>query len=159
MHVISAKAVAFKEAQSESFVKYQQDIVENAKTLAGCLMDSGIKLTSDGTDNHMMLVDLRNLSLTGKKAESILGTSGITVNKNAIPFDPLGPMITSGIRIGTPAVTSRGMKQKDMMRIAELIVDVLKSPDNDRIQNQARSEVKTLCKEYPLYPDRFDGRS
>lgn len=156
MHVIAAKAVAFREAQTDAFAAYQKAIVENAGVMAKTLMESGIKLVSDGTDNHMMLVDLQNLNLTGRKAESILGNSAITVNKNAIPFDPLPPAVTSGFRIGTPAVTTRGMGKSEMIRIAELIVDVLKHPDDDGVQNRTAVEVGALCRKYPIYSGYFD---
>ena len=132
MHVIAAKAVAFKEALSESFRTYQIDVVKNANALAENLMKSGMKLISDGTDNHMALVDLRNLNITGKDAEEVLGRAGITVNKNSIPFEKLGPFVTSGIRVGTPAITTRGMKEPEMEIIAEIIINVLKNYNNDK---------------------------
>jgi glycine hydroxymethyltransferase len=151
MHVIAAKAVAFKEALGESFAAYQQDIVKNAKVLANCLMNNGIKLVSDGTDNHMMIIDLRDLNITGKDAEDILGRAGITVNKNSIPFEKLSPSVTSGIRIGTPAITTRGMKAPEMQTIAELIIDVLKNHKNDDLIMKARAKVHELCETFSLY--------
>jgi len=151
MHVIAAKAVAFKEALSESFKTYQKDIVKNADALAGHLMDSGLTLVSNGTDNHMMIVDLRNLKITGKDAEDALGRAGITVNKNSIPFETLGPGVTSGIRIGTPAITTRGMQVPEMKSIAELIVHVLQNPADDKIIATTKKTVFELCQAFPLY--------
>ncbi|MFZ0484359.1 MAG: serine hydroxymethyltransferase [Desulfobacterales bacterium] len=151
MHIIAAKAVAFKEALSESFTTYQKDTVKNARALAGHLMDSGIKLISDGTDNHLMIVDLRNLKITGKDAEDALGCAGITVNKNSIPFDTLSPTLTSGIRIGTPAITTRGMKTPEMETIAKLIVQVLYNHTDDNIIATTKKKVFELCEAFPLY--------
>jgi len=150
MHVIAAKAVAFKEALSESFKAYQMDIVANAKALAGDLMKAGLKLISGGTDNHMMLVDLRNLDITGKEAEAVLDGVGITVNKNTIPFDPRGPFVTSGIRIGTPTVTTRGMKAAEMQLIAALIVDVLTHSRDSAVIERSRKTVQALCNAFPI---------
>ncbi len=151
MHVIAAKAVAFKEALADSFKTYQQNIVKNAKILAECLMQEGVNLVSGGTDNHMILVDLRNLGITGKDAETALGLAGITVNKNSIPFEVRSPFITSGIRIGTPAVTTRGMKEPEMEIIAAMIVKILKNPANDNLLNDIRKKVRKLCDSFPLY--------
>ena len=151
MHVIAAKAVAFKEALSDSFVVYQKNVVNNAKALANRLMDHGIKLVSGGTDNHMMIIDLRNLNITGKDAEDALGHAGMTVNKNSIPFETLSPSITSGVRIGTPAVTTRGMKTPEMQIIADLIVDVLQNYDNDSFIKNTKTKVRELCGDFPLY--------
>ncbi len=151
MHVIAAKAVAFKEALSDSFAVYQKNTVENAKILANRLMDHGIRLVSGGTDNHMMIIDLRNLNITGKDAEDTLGRAGITVNKNSIPFEKLSPSVTSGIRIGTPAVTTRGMKAPQMQAIAELIVDVLQNYDNNDLIMNTKTKVHELCEDFPLY--------
>ncbi|MGB9499695.1 MAG: serine hydroxymethyltransferase [Dissulfuribacterales bacterium] len=153
MHVIAAKAVAFKEALSESFKLYQQNVLNNAKTLAGCLMKEGINLVSGGTDNHMILVDLRNLDITGKDAEAILGRAGITVNKNSIPFEERSPFVTSGIRIGTPAVTTRGMKEPEMEIIAAMIVKILKNSANDNLVKNIKKRVRELCDRFPLYND------
>ena len=151
MHVIAAKAVAFKEAMSPSFNTYQKATVKNAGVLAGNLMDLGVKLISDGTDNHMMLADLRDFNITGKEAEIVLGSAGITVNKNSIPCEALSPFITSGIRIGTPSVTTRGMKETEMVIIARLIVDVLKHPEDSSRIICARESVKEMCESFPLY--------
>ncbi|MBW2661071.1 MAG: serine hydroxymethyltransferase [Deltaproteobacteria bacterium] len=150
MHIIASKAVAFKEALSESFKTYQMNVVKNAKALAEHLMKEGIKLTSDGTDNHMMLVDLQNLHITGKDAEEQLGRAGITVNKNSIPFEKLSPFITSGIRIGTPTITTRGMKEPEMEVIAKLIVDVLKNLNNETVIKNTRAKVLDLCEAFPV---------
>ena len=157
MHVIAAKAVAFKEALSASFADYQLNVVKNAKALAGKLIDKGLSLVSGGTDNHMMLVDLRSLDITGKEAEGVLGLAGITVNKNAIPFDPQSPLITSGIRIGTPAVTTRGMGESEMFTIAEIIAEALENRDNDEALQRIRIKANELCRAFPLYPE-FDQK-
>ena len=151
MHVIAAKAVAFKEAQNPEFADYQMNVVKNAKAMAERLIEKGLTLVSDGTDNHMMLVDLRNLNITGKEAENVLGQAGITVNKNAIPFDPQSPLITSGIRIGTPAVTTRGMREPEMSIIADLIVEALKRHDDIDMLQRIRSTAGELCSAHPLY--------
>jgi len=151
MHVIAAKAVAFREALSDAFRAYQRDIVTNAAAMAQGLLDGGVDLVSGGTDNHMMLADLTNLDITGKDAEALLGRAGITVNKNSIPFETRSPFVTSGIRLGTPAITSRGMQAEQMGIIAGLIADVLKAPDDESRIKAAREQVKTLCREFPLY--------
>lgn len=151
MHVIAAKAVAFREALSDSFRAYQRDIVTNAGAMAAGLLAGGIDLASGGTDNHMMLADLTNLNITGKDAEALLGRAGITVNKNSIPFETRSPFVTSGIRLGTPAITSRGMQADEMRTIAGLIAAVLKAPDDVTRVEAARDQVKTLCREFPLY--------
>ena len=153
MHVIAAKALAFKEAFSETFIEYQNDVVKNAKALAEYMLENGINLVSGGTDNHMILLDLRNLGITGKDAASVLEIAGITVNKNSIPFEKLSPHITSGIRIGTPAVTTRGMKVPEMEIIARLIVDILKKPDDEGLVEKARAKVSELCRAFPLYAE------
>jgi glycine hydroxymethyltransferase len=153
MHVIAAKAVAFKLALADSFKLYQAQIVKNASTLAGFLMDNGISLVSNGTDNHMMLVDLSNLNITGKEAEHKLEQAGITVNKNTIPFDTQSPFVTSGIRIGTPAVTTRGMKEEEMKQIGEFIVDVLKQTDNEEVVRRVKENVNKLCADFSLFPE------
>lgn len=149
MHVIAAKAVSFKEALTEEFKTYQQNIVKNAKALSTALMDKGFKLVSDGTDNHLMLVDLTNMNITGKEAQLKLDEVYITCNKNGIPFDTQSPFITSGIRLGTPAVTSRGMKEEDMNEIADLIY--LTITDFDSSKGIIRKRVETLNGKYPLY--------
>ncbi|UCD33843.1 MAG: serine hydroxymethyltransferase [Desulfobacterales bacterium] len=151
MHIIAAKAVAFKEALDETFKMYQTNIVKNAKALAEYLMAGGIKLVSDGTDNHMMIADLRNLKITGKDAEDALERAGITVNKNSIPFETLSPSITSGIRIGTPVITTRGMKEPNMQTIAKFIIDVLKNPKDETLAQRTKAQVRELCEAFPLY--------
>ena len=152
MHVIAAKAVCFGEALSEEFRDYQRQSLKNASRLTGELMQRGFDIVSGGTDNHLMLVDLRNKGITGKQAEKWLDDVGITVNKNAIPFDPQSPFITSGIRMGTPAVTTRGMNGDDMAEIAELISLVLGNFDANR--DTVRERVEKLCGRYPLYDRR-----
>ncbi|WP_058486143.1 serine hydroxymethyltransferase [Defluviitalea phaphyphila] len=149
MHVIAAKAVSLKEALSDDFKVYQQQIVKNAKALAEGLIEKGLKLVSGGTDNHLMMVDLRNMNITGKEAEKRLDEVGVTCNKNTIPFDPESPFVTSGIRLGTPAVTTRGMKEEDMKVIADIIYMVLSDFENNK--EKAREKVKKLVSKYPLY--------
>ena len=151
MHVIAAKAVAFKEAMTDDFKKYQAQIVKNAAALADKLMQNGFALVSGGTDNHLLLLDVRNRNLTGKAAERLLDDVGVTVNKNSIPNDPAGPMVTSGIRIGTAAVTTRGFNEADMAEIADLITLALDHPTDESVHAQVRTRVKTLCDRYPLY--------
>ncbi|MEG6585173.1 serine hydroxymethyltransferase [Dendrosporobacter sp. 1207_IL3150] len=151
MHVIAAKAVALKEAMTDEFRQYQQQIVKNARALAGKLVESGFSLISGGTDNHLMLVDVRGQNLTGKEAEKLLDEIGVTVNKNAIPFDPTSPFVTSGIRVGTPALTSRGMKEEDMERVGEIIALTLNNPNDETAKAKAVSMVSELCQKYPLY--------
>ena len=153
MHIIAAKAVCFKEAMEPGFVEYQRQIVANAQRLARGLTDAGFRLVSGGTDNHLMLVDVFSKGLTGKVAEAALGKAGITVNKNAIPFDKNPPMVASGIRIGTPAVTSRGMREPEMDAIAGFIARALASPDDDGVLASVRAEVEGLCRKFPLYPE------
>ena len=153
MHIIAAKAVCLKEAMEPGFVEYQHQIVANAQRLAAGLSSSGFRLVSGGTDNHLMLVDVFSRGLTGKVAEAALGKAGITVNKNAIPFDKNPPMVASGIRIGTPAVTSRGMRETEMDAIAAFIARVLASPDDDAVLGAVRTEVEALCRKFPLYPE------
>lgn len=151
MHVIAAKAVCFKEALQPEFKQYQQQIVENARILAQELMQQGLRLVSGGTDNHLMLVDVRPKKLTGREAENTLESINITVNKNGIPFDPEKPTITSGIRIGTPALTSRGFKTEDMKAVARAITLALDNPTNEAKLDEAREIVRVLCDKYPLY--------
>ncbi len=151
MHVIAAKAVAFKEAMSEEFKQYQKQILANAKKLAQSLADRGYRIVSGGTDSHMFSIDLRNKGITGGEAELALDKVGITVNKNAIPFDPNPPINPSGIRIGTPTITTRGMKEKEMEEIAEYIDETLKNIDNESKLMDIREKVIDLCKRYPLY--------
>jgi glycine hydroxymethyltransferase len=152
-HVIAAKAVAFREALEPSFRTYSAQIVANARALAKALVDRGYELVSGGTDNHLMLVDLRNKSLTGKVAEKSLDAAGITVNKNTVPRETQSPFVTSGIRIGTPAVTTRGMKQAEMEQIAGLIDRVLIEPGSAEVAEQVRAEVRALAARFPLYPE------
>jgi len=151
MHVIAAKAVAFKEALSDEFVEYQRQVVANAKRLSETLANKGLRIVSGGTDNHLMLVDLRPIRLTGKEAETVLDNVGITANKNTIPFDPEKPMVTSGIRIGTPALTTRGMKEPEMEMIGELIYDALIHKDESSHLNQVAQAVKELTAKFPIY--------
>ncbi len=157
-HVIAAKAVCFGEALKPEFRTYAADVVANAKALAEGLLAEGFRLVSGGTDNHLMLVDMTPKGISGKKAERLLGEVGITVNKNAIPFDPKKPMITSGIRVGTPAVTTRGMGVDAMTRIASLMGQTLANLDEDEGRKKAlRGEVEELAAGYPLYPDLQDA--
>lgn len=151
MHVIAAKAVAFKEALSESFKAYQEQVVGNAKALAAALVDEGIDLVSGGTDNHLMLADLTSLGITGKDAEAALGRAGITANKNTIPFETRSPFVTSGIRLGTPALTTRGMKETEMAAIAGYIARILKHPEDNGIIEKTRGSVRELCEAFPIY--------
>jgi glycine hydroxymethyltransferase len=153
MHIIAAKAVCFKEAMEPAFVDYQKQIVANARRLAAGLTAAGFRLVSGGTDNHLMLVDVFSKGLTGKAAEAALGKAGITVNKNAIPFDRNPPMVASGIRVGTPALTSRGMREPEMDSIAEYIARVLAAPDDDGVAAAVREKVEALCRKFPLYPE------
>jgi len=154
MHVIAAKAVALKEALTPDFKEYQRQIVKNAGVLAGGLINKGFRLISGGTDTHLMLIDLTSKGITGKKAEEALDRCGITVNKNTIPFDSKSPFVTSGIRVGTPAVTTRGMKETEMETIAGLITSALdKGLDDETVCSRIKSEVNTLCQQFPLYSD------
>lgn len=153
MHIIAAKAVALKEAMSEEFKLYQEQIIKNAKTLAGKLLGEEFTLVSGGTDNHLLLIDVRGQHLTGKEAEKILDEVGVTVNKNTIPFDTASPFVTSGIRIGTPAVTSRGMKESEMLIIGEIISIVLKNPHDAEAKAKAIALVEELSQRFPLYAD------
>jgi glycine hydroxymethyltransferase len=151
-HVIAAKAVALKEALEPSFKEYCRQVVANARALAAALVTRDYQLVSGGTDNHLMLVDLRNKGLTGKVAEKALDVAGITVNKNTVPRETQSPFVTSGIRVGTPAVTTRGMRERDMEAIAGLMDRVLSAPDDTRAAEAVRAEVKSLAGRYPLYP-------
>ncbi|NQT29671.1 MAG: serine hydroxymethyltransferase [Candidatus Saganbacteria bacterium] len=150
-HVIAAKAICFKEAMTPQFKKYQEQIIKNAKALAEGLLKNGFRLVSGGTDNHLVLVDLRPKKITGKIAEKVLDSVGITVNKNTIPFDPEKPFVTSGIRIGTPALTTRGMKEAEMKLIADLIGETLSNVDDASIKKEVSGRVLELCKQFPLY--------
>jgi glycine hydroxymethyltransferase len=155
MHIIAAKAVALKEALTEDFKDYQRQILKNAKTLADELLKDGFRLVSGGTDNHLMLVDLTDLNITGKEAQETLDRTGITINKNRIPFDTKGAQVTSGIRVGTPALTTRGMKEPEMKRIAGFIATVLLNIRDERRLTEVREEVRSLCEQFPLYPERI----
>jgi glycine hydroxymethyltransferase len=151
MHVIAAKAVAFKEALTPEFKVYCQQIIKNAQVLANTLVNLDYQIVSNGTDTHLMLLDLSNKDISGKAAEKALEAAGITVNKNMVPFDKKSPFITSGIRIGTPALTTRGMKENEMIQISKMIDTVLKNMENETVQNQIKQQVLELCQKFPLY--------
>ncbi|MFQ5683207.1 MAG: serine hydroxymethyltransferase [Candidatus Binatia bacterium] len=155
MHIIAAKAVALKEALAPDFKRYQQQIINNAKAMASALMEKGYRLVSGGTDNHLMLVDLRKSELTGKVAQETLDKARITVNRNTVPFETRSPFVTSGIRIGTPAVTSRGMKEIEMANIADFIFHALNHVGEDRVLKSIADDVRELCKKFPVYPHRL----
>ena len=155
MHVIAAKAVAFKEALAPEFKTYQQQIVKNAKALAETLAGEGWRLVSGGTDNHLVLIDVFSKGITGKVAEAALENAGITVNKNTIPFDTNKPMVASGVRIGTPAITSRGMQEAEMVRVGQLIARALASVENETELAKVKADSQTLCESFPLYADRL----
>lgn len=155
MHVIAAKAAAFGEALKPEFKQYQERIVTNAKTLASTMVENGLEIVSGGTDNHLMTVDLRPIKMTGKDASNILEEVGITTNKNAVPNDPEKPMVTSGIRIGTPAVTTRGMGVSEMEQIGALIAKTLKGKDDQSTKEETSKKVSELCKRFPLYKERL----
>ncbi|RYM05526.1 serine hydroxymethyltransferase [Sporolactobacillus sp. THM7-7] len=154
MHIIAAKAVALGEALRPAFKEYAGQIIKNAKAFAEALTECGLTLVSGGTDNHLVLVDVRNLGITGKKAEAVLDGIGITTNKNAIPFDPEKPFVTSGIRMGTPAVTTRGFKEDDMREVAVIIAEALKQPDDEASLGKLAERVKVLTEKHPLYADK-----
>lgn len=151
MHVIAAKAVAFKEALTPEFKEYAQQIIKNASALARTLTENGFRIVSGGTDNHLMLVDLTNKNITGKVAQNVLDEVGITANKNTIPFEKLSPFVTSGIRLGSPALTTRGFKEDDMVEVGNIIALALDNPEDEAAKAQARERVAALCKKYPLY--------
>ena len=151
MHTIAAKAVAFQEAMTREFADYQRQVVVNSKTLAEELMVRGLELITGGSDNHIVLLDLTRTGLTGADAEDALGKAGIVANKNSVPFDKRGPKVTSGIRLGTPAITTRGMKEADVRNIARWISSVLERPDNKKVLKDTRSMVRSLCRQFPLY--------
>jgi glycine hydroxymethyltransferase len=155
MHIIAAKAVAFKEALQPEFKQYQQQIVANARAMAEELMARGIRLVSGGTDNHLMLVDLTDKGVTGRDVEIALDRAGITTNKNGIPFDTRGPQVTSGIRLGTPAITTRGMKEEEMKVIARMIASIIDDVENETVIAKVRNEVTALCEAFPLYNARL----
>ncbi|MFC4619866.1 serine hydroxymethyltransferase [Camelliibacillus cellulosilyticus] len=154
MHIIAAKAVALGEALQPAFTTYAKQIISNAKAFAAALQSKGLNVVSDGTDNHLVLLDVRNLSLTGKTAEKALDDIGITTNKNTIPFDPESPFVTSGVRMGTAAVTTRGFRESDMEEVAAIIADVLRATDDEKTLDKARDRVQALTEKYPLYPER-----
>jgi glycine hydroxymethyltransferase len=158
MHIIAAKAVCFKEALEAGFKQYQAQVIDNARALAEELQKAGFRIVSGGTDNHLMLVDVFVRGLTGAQAEKTLERAAITVNKNAIPFDTQPPMKASGIRIGTPALTTRGMKEEEMRQVAGWISEVLSDPENETVQDQVRSRVKQLCERFPIYENRLIGK-
>jgi glycine hydroxymethyltransferase len=151
MHVIAAKAVALKEALSEGFRDYQRQIVANAKRLAGRLVERGFRVVSGGTDNHLFLLDVAAAGLTGKVAEKSLEAAGITVNKNTIPYDPNPPLVASGIRIGTPALTTRNMREPEMDLVGDFIAEVLRAPEDGAVHERVRGQVRELCERFPLY--------
>ena len=151
MHVIAAKAVAFKEALSDEFKVYQQQVLDNAKALADELVKKGFRIVSGGTDNHLMLVDLRSKNITGKEAQFLLDEIGITANRNTIPFEPLRPFVTSGIRLGTPALTTRGLKEDDIREVADIIADVIGNREDGAVIETAKAKVQAICKKFPLY--------
>ena len=153
MHVIAAKAVAFKEAMQPDFLTYQQQVLANARAMAQRFVERGLKIVSGGTDNHLMLVDLIAKGITGKLADATLGRAHITVNKNAVPNDPQSPFVTSGIRIGTPAVTTRGFTEADCITLADWIADVIDEPDNEAVIERVREQAAQLCRRYPVYPN------
>lgn len=157
IHIIAAKAVAFGEALTPEFIDYQNQILLNAKRLALNLADSGFRLVSGGTDTHLVLVDLRNKNLTGKKAETALDKAGIAANKNSIPFDPQPCTVTSGLRLGTPALTSRGLKEHDIDQVSDFIIEVLKTPDDESLLKKIQSKVKDFCAQFPLHYE-FEGQ-
>ena len=153
MHVIAAKAVCFKEAMEPEFVEYQQQILNNAKRMSAALIENDIDVVSNGTSNHMFLVNLVKNKITGKVLDAALGQANITVNKNSVPNDPQSPFVTSGIRIGTPAVTRRGFKENEMDLIASWIKNIIEDVDNEKLINQTKSEVTDLCGQFPVYSE------
>ena len=153
MHVIAAKAVAFKEALDPNFISYQKQVISNAKHLSECLASAGFKIVSGGTDTHLILIDLSNKNITGKAAEEALDLAGITVNKNTVPFETRSPFVTSGIRIGTPALTTRGMKNREMGMIADMIVQTMAHIDEPVFHNKTRENIREFCEQFPLYAE------
>ncbi|MBQ7516570.1 MAG: serine hydroxymethyltransferase [Schwartzia sp.] len=153
MHVIAAKAVALHEALQPAFKEYARQVLKNAAALAGELMRQGFRIVTGGTDNHLMLVDLRGKNITGKEAQNLLDEVGITANRNTIPFEPLSPFVTSGLRLGSPALTTRGFNEDDMREVGSIIAVVLSNPDSDKARDEARDRVAALCRKYPLYEE------
>ena len=153
MHVIAAKAVAFKEALSDEFKEYQQQVIKNAKVLAEELTKKGFRIVSGGTDNHLMLVDLRSKNITGKEAQFLLDEIGITANRNTIPFEPLSPFVTSGLRLGTPALTTRGLKEEDIREVADIIAETIEHREDKNAIEKAKAQIADICKRFPLYEE------
>ena len=153
MHVVAAKAVAFKEALSDEFKVYQQQVLDNTKALADELVKKGFRIVSGGTDNHLMLGDLRSKNITGKEAQFLLDEIGITANRNTIPFEPLSPFVTSGIRLGTPALTTRGLKEEDIREVADIIADVIENREDSAVIETTKAKVQAICKKFPLYEE------
>jgi glycine hydroxymethyltransferase len=151
MHVIAAKAVAFKEAMEDGFKQYQQQVLDNARVMAATFMQRGVNIVSGGTDNHLFLVDLIDKGMTGKDLDAALGRAHITVNKNSVPNDPQSPFVTSGIRIGTPSITTRGFKQEEVSKVAELICEIIDNPGEEQVIDRVRGEVRSLCERFPMY--------
>jgi glycine hydroxymethyltransferase len=156
MHVIAAKAVALREAATPAFRSYCEQVVANARALAAGLAGAGVRIVSGGTDTHLFMISLLDRELTGKAAQLALERAGISTNKNMVPFDTRKPMVTSGVRIGTPAVTTRGMREAEMARVASLIARVLERPDDEAELRSVQREVEALCRRFPLYPGRWD---
>lgn len=157
MHVIAAKAICFKEAMTDEFKEYSKQVVSNAKRLASVLAERGFRVISGGTDNHMVLVDLTNKGITGSDAEAVLESVGIAVNKNTIPFETRSPKVTSGIRLGTPAITTRGLSEEQVGEVASIVADVLSSPEDGAVLAEASRRVRKLCEDYPVYADLVEG--
>jgi glycine hydroxymethyltransferase len=151
-HVIAGKAVAFGEALKPEFKAYAAQVIDNARALAGQLQQRGLDTVSGGTDNHLVLVDLRSIGMTGKRADKLVSEANITANKNTVPFDPESPFVTSGLRLGTPAVTTRGMGTDEFIEIANIIADMLLNPEDDSVKSDCRQRVANLCDRFPLYP-------
>ena len=151
MHVVAAKALCFKEALDPEFKRYIQQVMTNAKVMAKTIMSNGIDIVSGGTENHIVLVDLRNKNITGKDLEKLLGTVNITVNKNAVPNDPASPFVTSGIRIGSPAVTTRGFKEKEIEMISSWISEIINDFENNELHQEIKEKVRNLTREFPVY--------
>ena len=153
MHIIAAKAVCFGEALKPEFKEYQKQVVNNAKALADALIAEGFNLVSGGTDNHLMLVDLQNMNITGKELQNRLDEVYITVNKNSVPNDPASPFVTSGIRLGTPALTTRGLKEEDIREVADIIADVIENREDSAVIETTKAKVQAICKKFPLYEE------
>ena len=150
-HIIAAKAIAFKEAQQKEYIDYTKNVITNAKLFAQELINRDYNIISNGTDNHCILIDLRNKNITGKEAERVLGISNITVNKNSVPNDPQSPFVTSGIRVGTPAPTTRGFKEAECIELTNWMCDVIENLDNEEVINSVKKKVIELCRKHPVY--------